>query len=115
MSDQSVFYITTVSAFFALAATIFQGYFSSNELQHLTLILSRLTDLEHTNRSIVGGHVPKVAVGYGACTDVYLNAVEFLNATDFDLADATPNDRISTEQELVHSFAYFFSKGAAAE
>lgn len=117
MGDQNLFYITTLSAFFALAATIFQGYFSSNELKHLTSILSSLTDLEYSNRSLVD--VPRVAVGYGACTDVYLNAVEFLNATEFNnpswTEDAPPSDKITNYKELLQTFGYFFSKGAAAE
>ena len=114
MGDQSVFYITTVSAFIALFATIFQGYFSSNELKHLTSILSRLTDLEFSNRT--EQTPPRVAVGYGACTDVYLNAVEFLNAsTDGTEMWTEPSDKITTERELLQTFGYFFSKGAAAE
>lgn len=116
MGDQNLFYITTVSVFIALIATIFQGYFSSNELQHLTLILSSLTDLEYSNRSLlVDG--PKVAVGYGACTDVYLNAVEFLNASEWSVSSVqdAPSDKITNEQELLQTFGYFFSKGAAAE
>lgn len=115
MGDQSVFYIATVSAFFALAATLFQGYFSSNELKHLTQILSSLTDLEHTNRSVVD--VPRVAVGYGACTDVYLNAVDFLNASELSAtwSEDAPSDKITNEKELLQTFGYFFSKGAAAE
>lgn len=118
MGDQSVFYITTVSAFIALFATIFQGYFSSNELKHLTLILSSLTDLEHSNRSQLAASAPRVAVGYGACTDVYLNAVEFLNFTNYmpnGVVEALPSDKITNEQELMQTFAYFFTKGAAAE
>lgn len=115
MGDQSVFYIATVSAFIALFATIFQGYFSSNELQHLTLILSRLTDLEYSNRSLAGD-APKVAVGYGACTDVYLNAVQFFNSSTTEGLDwTTPSDKITNEQELLQTFGYFYSKGAAAE
>lgn len=118
MGDQGIFYITTVSAFIALFATIFQGYFSSNELQHVTLILSSLTELEFSNVS-VPADIPRVAVGYGACTDVYLNAAQFLNASHFEfegsLEEVAPSDKITSERELLQTFAYFFSKGAAAE
>lgn len=113
---QNFFYITTVSAFFALFATIFQGYFSSSELQHLTMVLSSLADLEHSNRSLPLALPPRVAVGYGACTDVYVHAVDFLNASQLD--ESLPwraSDKITSRDELLLSFGYFFQKGAAAE
>lgn len=112
---QNFFYITTVSAFFALFATIFQGYFSSSELQHLTMVLSSLADLEFSNRSL-SANVPKVAVGYGACTDVYVDAVRFLNVSQLGaVLPWKPSDKITTRVELLQSFGYFFQKGAAAE
>lgn len=60
--------------------------------------------------------MPRVAVGYGACTDVYVNAVDFLNASE--LSEDLPwesSDKITNKEELLQSFGYFFSRGAAAE
>ena len=115
MGNHNVFLITALSAFCALFATIFQGYLSSNSLAHLTQILSSLTDLEFTNNSL-RMVAPRIAVGYGACTDVYVDAVEFLNASELhpDLP-LVASDKITTKDELLQSFGYFFSKGAAAE
>lgn len=94
---------------------IFQGYLSSNSLHHLTKVLSSLNDLEYTNKTLRTS-APHVAVGYGACTDVYVNAVDFLNASELHEGEEwVASDRITTKQELLQSFAYFFSKGAAAE
>lgn len=117
MGSPNFFYVTSVSAFIALFATVFQGYFSSSELQHITAILSHLADLEFMNQS--GPSIsPHVAVGYGSCSDVYVNAVEFLNQTDVLEKDASKwlaSDKIQTRQELLETFGYFFQRGAAAE
>lgn len=115
MGNHSVFYITTLSAFCALFATIFQGYLSSNSLHHLTRVLSSLTDLEFSNKTLRHAS-PHIAVGYGACTDVYVDAVHFLNATELAVdAPLVASDKITTKDELLRSFGYFFAKGAAAE
>lgn len=57
---------------------------------------------------------PKVALGYGACHDLFVNATALL---DFRLLRGDPEhyNEISTKDEFIKSFAYFFKHGAAAE
>ena len=57
---------------------------------------------------------PKVAIGYGACTDVFVDAKNLLNYSE-DVGQPRHFDEIKTEDELLMSFAYYFRHGAAAE
>lgn len=57
---------------------------------------------------------PKVAIGYGACTDVFVEAKYLLSYSD-DMGQPKHFDEIKTEAELLKSFAYYFRHGAAAE
>ncbi|XP_014206884.1 ADP-dependent glucokinase [Copidosoma floridanum] len=57
---------------------------------------------------------PKVAVGYGICTDVYVKAESLLEYTD-EMGQPQHFDEITTKEELLKSFAYYFRHGAAAE
>lgn len=62
---------------------------------------------------------PKILVAYGSCSDLYIQAPEFLNYSesllqDFQNRDEN-DDEIHTEKDFYRSFAYYFSKGAAAE
>lgn len=57
---------------------------------------------------------PRVAVGYGACNDLFIDGKELLK---YDAAAEKPehfND-ISSIEELLKTYAYFFRHGAAAE
>ena len=56
----------------------------------------------------------RVAVGYGACVDIFVNAADLLGA---EQPPKTPShaSQISTKKDLLETFAYFFSHGAAAE
>uniref|UniRef100_A0A182Q9Q4 ADP-dependent glucokinase n=1 Tax=Anopheles farauti TaxID=69004 RepID=A0A182Q9Q4_9DIPT len=106
---------TMLGAFTALLAIIFQAYLTSNELVRLTVILQHLRDLE-VEFPIDG---PRVAIGYGSCSDLHVRAVDFLvyndeigralNASDYAFDD------IENEEEFLLNFAYYFQRGAAAE
>lgn len=58
-------------------------------------------------------HKPKIAIGFGACQDVVVRAVDLLDP----LEETTPRHHhvIGTKQQLLEGFAYFFMHGAAAE
>lgn len=58
--------------------------------------------------------VPSVAVGYGACYDIFAEATPLL---PYDASYGEPEhfDTITTLSELHKSFAYYFRHGAAAE
>ena len=56
----------------------------------------------------------RVVVGYGACLDLFVDAKDLLS--QYTPPDVTSHSsQIRTESELLESFAYFFSHGAAAE
>ncbi|XP_053676196.1 ADP-dependent glucokinase [Anopheles nili] len=106
---------TMLGAFTALFAIVFQAYLASNELVRLTIILQHLRDLEV--EFLVRG--PRVAIGYGSCSDLHVRATDFLeyneniglalNASEYSFDD------IENEEEFLLNFAYYFQRGAAAE
>ncbi|KAJ1522971.1 hypothetical protein ONE63_002108 [Megalurothrips usitatus] len=73
----------------------------------LRSILRGLIDVETPNRA----RKPKVAVGYGACMDVFTNAKDVL---EFKESETQP-DTITNDVELMQAYTYFFRHGAAAE
>ncbi|XP_058835497.1 ADP-dependent glucokinase [Topomyia yanbarensis] len=107
--------ITAVSVFTALFAIIYQAYLASNDLRQLTVILQSMKNLEQA----FPVNKPRVAIGYGSCSDLYVRAVDFLNFTsslEKSLHQTTLNvNDITTEDEFLQSFAYYFQRGAAAE
>ncbi|XP_071873206.1 ADP-dependent glucokinase [Bombus fervidus] len=82
------------------------------------ILQKRLQALIHGLERLENKHVmssrPKVAIGYGVCTDVYVNAKDLLNYSD-EVGQPQHFDEINTELELLKSFAYYFRHGAAAE
>ncbi|XP_076244041.1 ADP-dependent glucokinase [Calliopsis andreniformis] len=85
---------------------------SENVLQkRLQTLIYGLERLE--NKHVITSR-PKVAIGYGVCTDVYVNAEQLLKYTE-DVGRPEHFDEINTELELLKSFAYYFRHGAAAE
>ncbi|XP_026286281.1 ADP-dependent glucokinase-like [Frankliniella occidentalis] len=70
-------------------------------------ILRGLIDVETPDRV----RKPKVAVGYGACMDVFTNAKDVLQFKESDLDPGV----ITNDVELMQAYTYFFRHGAAAE
>ncbi|EZA53561.1 hypothetical protein DMN91_005991 [Ooceraea biroi] len=79
--------------------------------QRLLTLLHGLERLE--NKHVITSR-PKVAVGYGVCTDVFIDAKYLLKYSD-EIDRPEHFDEINTELELLKSFAYYFRHGAAAE
>ncbi|RVE42796.1 hypothetical protein evm_012553 [Chilo suppressalis] len=69
---------------------------------------------ESENKVSIGNLQPRVALGYGACHDLFVNATKLL---DFNELKGSPEhfNEISNKDEFLKSFAYFFKHGAAAE
>lgn len=67
-----------------------------------------LVEEQHTKLS------PKVAVGYGACVDLFVKGKELI-PYDEELGPPEHFDNINTLEELRKSFAYYFRSGAATE
>lgn len=117
--------ITTCTVFTAFIAVILQAYWASHNLSKLTTILHGLIYLENSNSSVIT-IAPHIAIGYGSCSDLFVPAVKFLNFSN-ELYQSLPinnvdaNDEsysvedITSEEELLKSFGYYFSNGAASE
>ncbi|EDW70387.1 ADP-dependent glucokinase [Drosophila virilis] len=112
-------WITGCSVFTAFISIIWQAFLSLQALNKTTVLLTGLLALEGGLKRSAFEPAPKVAVGYGACTDLQVNATEFLEKfykmrvphvrSDFAATD------VNNENELLQSFAYYFKNGAAAE
>jgi len=74
-------------------------------------VLESFLDVEAKQQS---GYSPRVAVGYGACMDLFISAKYMVENETFP---ASPQNylQIDNKQELMEMFAYFFQHGAAAE
>ena len=107
--------ITTVSVFTALFSIIFQAYLSSNDLKRVTNILNSLMSLENNITKTDSVRERRVAVGYGSCSDLFIQATKFLNYSENLNIDSLDVDEVRNEQEFLASFAYYFQHGAAAE
>lgn len=85
---------------------------------HENVLQKRLLTLLHGLEKLENKHVitrkPKVAIGYGVCTDVFIDARYLLKYSD-EVGRPEHFDEINTELELLKSFAYYFRHGAAAE
>lgn len=106
--------ITTLTVFTALFSIILQAFIESRNLQKLTTILTGLVYLENVNKLETS---PKISIGYGSCSDLYVRATTFMNYSSY-LDGALANfavDDVTNEQEFLESFAYYFKNGAASE
>lgn len=83
-----------------------------NELLRISIISEKLSALEASYVS--EDRRPRVAVAYGACYDLFAEALPLL---DYNALDGEPEhfDTITSMSELLKSFAYYFQHGAAAE
>ena len=62
------------------------------------------------------GALTRVAVGFGLCTDTFVNGVELFSQLKQGPPEQTRHiDDIRSLQDLAGTFAYFFANGAAAE
>jgi ADP-dependent glucokinase len=95
---------------------LYAVYFRKNDVGDLRLspVKDHLLYLESENKVAVGYRQPKVALGYGACHDLFVNATLLL---DFNDLKGNPEhfNEISNKEEFLKSFTYFFKHGAAAE
>jgi hypothetical protein len=97
-------FLTTLTIFTLFAAIVIQGYLESRKLNKITTILTNLLYLENGFDKEVLSEKPKILVAYGSCSDLYVQAPEFLNFTesllrDFQNRDAN-DDEIHTEMDF---------------
>ncbi|XP_054262214.1 ADP-dependent glucokinase [Macrosteles quadrilineatus] len=103
----------TVGTVFSVLFVLIAVYFNSSPENELNLrlkhVLQGLIDVESKFTS----ETPKVAVGYGACNDLFVEGKNFLQYDESVLAEY--HEDINTLEELKRVFAFFFRHGAAAE
>lgn len=94
---------------------LYAVYYRQNDRDvRLSPVRNHLLVLEDENK-VGGGYLqPKVALGYGACHDLFVNATALLDSRQLK-GDPEHFNEISTREEFIKSFAYFFKHGAAAE
>uniref|UniRef100_A0A1B6MRT9 Carbohydrate kinase PfkB domain-containing protein n=1 Tax=Graphocephala atropunctata TaxID=36148 RepID=A0A1B6MRT9_9HEMI len=100
---------TLCSALFVFISIYFNTSPDDELSIRLKYVLQGLIDVENKFKS----ESPKVAVGYGACNDLFVEGKQFL---EYDIS-VTPKhcEDINSEDELKNTFGYFFRHGAAAE
>lgn len=79
--------------------------------KRLVAVLNGLEKLENRYENAVR---PKVAIGYGICTDVSVRSKKLL-PYNANVGSPMHFDEINSDIELYKSFAYYFPHGAAAE
>ncbi|XP_013116128.1 ADP-dependent glucokinase [Stomoxys calcitrans] len=111
-------YFTTFSVFAALISIVWQAFLSLKQLNKVTLILTSLLAIENLKRPSPNAPKLKVALGYGACSDLIISATDFLNYSSEIVPEIKPEftvDEVNDEVELLQTFGYYFENGAAAE
>ncbi|KAH8351570.1 hypothetical protein KR059_008156 [Drosophila kikkawai] len=111
-------WLTGCSVFTAFVSIIWQAFLSLQALNRTTVLLTGLLAIEGSLKRSAVQPAPKVAIGYGACTDLQINATEFLGRYYARRIPATTTGSrqiVNSEDELLQSFAYYFHNGAAAE
>lgn len=103
-----------LGTFFTVVIVLVAIYYRNTD----DVLQKRLLTLLHGLEKLESKHVitrrPKVAIGYGVCTDVFVDAKHLLRYSD-EVGRPEHFDEINTELELLKSFAYYFRHGAAAE
>ncbi|EDW40526.1 GL25288 [Drosophila persimilis] len=112
-------WMTGCSVLTVFVSIIWQTFLTLQTLSRTTVLLTGLLAIESSLKRPAYETPPKVAIGYGACTDLQINATEFLNRyyKDYKIPTVTTSARdvVKNEDELLQSFAYYFQNGAAAE
>lgn len=111
------------AALSALAAALFyagvsfppeSGSSNSNpDLKKKDKVLTALLSLEEKLSG--GGVSAKIAVGYGACKDIFVQGYDILADKRPKNNEVRNHNEIQTWDHLLEMYGYFFSHGAAAE
>lgn len=102
---------TTFLTIIIVLVAIYYRQYEDDLRPRLLAVLQGLERLENKHEILIR---PKVAIGYGACADVYINANELLEYSS-SIQQPQHFDEINNYNELLKSFAYYFRHGAAAE
>lgn len=100
----------------SLCVVFYAIFYRKGNLEDVRLsdVKENLLYLETQNKVASGIYQPKVALGYGACHDLFVNATSLLNPEELQ-GNPEHFNEISNMEEFLKSFTYFFKHGAAAE
>lgn len=100
----------------SFCVVLYAVYYRKNDIGDVRLSPVREYLLFLEKENVVGSGIrqPNVALGYGACHDLFVNATSLINFKDLKGSPEHFNE-ITTKDEFLKSFAYFFKHGAAAE
>jgi len=102
---------TFISVLFIVIALLYRRQVDEVLKDRLNSVLAGLVNVEKECSVNIR---PKVAVGYGACNDLFIDAKELLKYDDAAQNPEHFND-INSAEKLLKTYAYFFRHGAAAE
>lgn len=75
-----------------------------------------LTGLLRAERKVGVDSTTKIALGFGGCEDIFVDAIPFLERMKYDVPDKPEHlHDIANDTDVTKMFAYFFRHGAAAE
>lgn len=111
MTSNTVKAGTFISVLFVIIALFYRRQVDDVLKDRLNSVLEGLVKVE---KQCSVDTRPKVAVGYGACNDLFIDGKELLK---YDAVAESPEhfNEISSTEELLKTYAYFFRHGAAAE
>lgn len=105
-----------IGSLLSFCVVIYSIYYRDSSLSdpRLSAVRDYLLDLERYNVVGIGAKQPRVSLGYGACHDLFVNATALLK---YEALKGEPKhfNEISTKEEFLNNFAYYFKHGAAAE
>uniref|UniRef100_A0A1B6CF50 Carbohydrate kinase PfkB domain-containing protein n=2 Tax=Clastoptera arizonana TaxID=38151 RepID=A0A1B6CF50_9HEMI len=110
MPSTQLLTIGTVCSIFVILLSCYYKHPEEELNIRLSTVLQGLIDIENQFLS----YTPKIAVGYGACLDLFIDGKDIL-LYDETIGEPEHCDEISSIVELKKSYAYYFRHGAAAE
>jgi ADP-dependent glucokinase len=102
---------TLISILIIFVALIYRPTNDEELLERLQTVLS---GLEKVEQQFSVRPNTRVAVGYGACNDLFADAKLLFQYTS-DANSPEHFDELNTKTEVLKTYAYFFRHGAAAE
>ncbi|XP_065182827.1 ADP-dependent glucokinase-like [Sycon ciliatum] len=104
----------SVATFISVAIAVVMYFYSRQSTNELSLQLVRNGLLEEEAKASVEDK--RVAVGFGGCRDVFVDAVDLFDKIGSKPPSSTRHySNVGNQAEVDQLFAYFFQHGAAAE
>ena len=96
-------------AFFGLAFVLFWPENDADKMEKVLISLLKQEKSAQVKPQL------KIAVGYGACKDIFVQASDVIDKDSKPKNKLQNHNQIENMDELLEMFGYFFSHGAAAE